>query len=357
MPIRFLRAVSAAARSVIARIAGVHPDSFEAQYLRLVRKVLEEGAIQHNRTGTDAISLHGAFVRFDLQKGFPALTTKRLAFKSVLGLCGFLRASQDAKAFRALGCKVWDQNANENAQWLANPWRDGADHLGPVYGVQWRAFPAFKLVDLDAPRGAEREADAQAAGFRRLTVIEEITDEGKWRQAVMFKEIDQLKGCLETLLTNPADRRMVFHGWNPAVLDAVALPACHILYVLSANVATRELSLSVTMRSTDVGLGLPFNAASSAALLHLIARLTGFKPKWLSITMADAHIYENHMPMVQEQLHRIPKRPPNLVISDRVPAFEKTGRFEPEWLERVEPGDFSLDGYKHHAPLTAPMAV
>ncbi len=124
------------------------------QYLDLVQTILDSGSWQENRTGTRTISIPGAMLRFDLQKdGFPAVTTKKLAFKSVVGeLCGFLRASRSAADFRALGCKVWDQNANENAEWLANPYRLGRDDLGPVYGVQWRAWPAYKLLDADQTR-------------------------------------------------------------------------------------------------------------------------------------------------------------------------------------------------------------
>src|SRR5262249_40929892 len=116
------------------------------QYLQLIQEVLDNGEWTDNRTGIRTKMLPGAMLRFDLSKGFPAVTTKKLAFKSVVGeLCAFLRASRSAADFRALGCKVWDQNANENAAWLANPYRKGVDDLGPVYGVQWREWPGFKV--------------------------------------------------------------------------------------------------------------------------------------------------------------------------------------------------------------------
>jgi len=121
------------------------------QYLDLVRTILDTGSWQENRTGIRTISMPGAMLRFDLQQGFPAVTTKKLAFKSAIGeLIGFLRASRSAADFRALGCKVWDGNANENAQWLANPYRQGLDDLGDVYGVQWRKWPAYKVLDATA---------------------------------------------------------------------------------------------------------------------------------------------------------------------------------------------------------------
>ncbi|HEY8024059.1 MAG TPA: thymidylate synthase [Burkholderiaceae bacterium] len=322
------------------------------QYLDLVQTVLETGSWQENRTGIRTISIPGAMMRFDLQKdGFPAVTTKKLAFKSVVGeLVGFLRATRSAADFRALGCKVWDQNANENAAWLENPYRTGLDDLGPVYGVQWRAWPAYKL--LDAGQLAQIN-DAQQRGF---TVVSNLLDNGQ-PKVLLYKAIDQLRECLNTIVTNPGSRRILFHGWNCADLDAIALPACHLLYQFIPNAATREISLCLYIRSNDIGLGTPFNLAEGAALLHLVGRLTGYKPRWFTYFIGDAHIYENHLDMLHEQMKREPLPAPQLIISDRVPDMAKTGIFEPEWLEKVEPSDFSLQGYEHHAPLTAPMAV
>lgn len=322
------------------------------QYLDLVRTVLDSGSWQENRTGTRTISIPGAMLRFDLQKdGFPAVTTKKLAFKSVVGeLCGFLRASRSAADFRALGCKVWDQNANENAEWLANPYRQGIDDLGPVYGVQWRAWPAYKL--LDAQQTAQID-DAQRRGFRLVSALQ---DDGR-DKVLLYKAVDQLRDCLDTIINNPGSRRILFHGWNCAELDAIALPACHLLYQFLPNAATREISLCLYIRSNDIGLGTPFNLAEGAALLHLVGRLTGYTPRWFSYFIGDAHIYENHLDMLREQLTRTPYPAPQLLLSERIPDYAVTGRYEPEWLERVEPGDFTLQDYRHHPALTAPMAV
>jgi thymidylate synthase len=321
------------------------------QYLDLVRTILDTGSWSDNRTGIRTISIPGAMMRFDLAEGFPAVTTKKLAFKSVVGeLTGFLRASRSAAEFRALGCKVWDQNANENADWLANPYREGPDDLGPVYGVQWRRWPAYKLLDIGAAAQLE---DAQKRGFR---IVSALKDEGR-DKLLLYKAVDQIRDCLDTIIKNPGSRRILFHGWNPAELDAVALPACHLLYQLIPNAVTREISLCLYIRSNDIGLGAPFNLAEGAVLLHLIGRLTGYKPRWFSYFIGDAHIYENHLDMLKEQLQREPHPLPRLVISDRIPDYARTGRYEPQWLEQVEPSDFSLEGYVHHAPLTAPMAV
>jgi thymidylate synthase len=322
------------------------------QYLDLVRTVLDTGTWQENRTGIRTISIPGAMLRFDLQKdGFPAVTTKKLAFKSVIGeLIGFLRATRSAADFRALGCKVWDQNANENADWLANPYRLGEDDLGPVYGVQWRQWPAYKLVDAEKTRQID---DAQQRGFRVVSLVQ---DEGK-NKVLLYKPIDQIRECLDTIIKNPGSRRILFHGWNCADLDAIALPACHLLYQLIPNASTREISLCLYIRSNDIGLGTPFNLAEGAALLHLVGRLTGYQPRWFTYFIGDAHIYENHINMLTEQLSREPYPAPKLVLSDRIPEYSKTNKYEPEWLEKIEPSDFSLDEYRHHAPITAPMAV
>ena len=321
------------------------------QYLDLVRHILDNGSWQENRTGTRTLSFPGAALRFDLQAGFPAVTTKRLAFKSAIGeLVGFLRASRSAADFRALGCRVWDQNANQNQQWLANPFRLEEDDLGPVYGVQWRQWPAYKVLDVSR---TEQIDQAVKLGYSLLTEF----DEGAARKVLMYKAVDQLRQCLDTIINNPADRRILFHGWNWAQLDEMALPPCHLLYQFLPNPAKREISLCLYIRSNDVGLGTPFNLTEGAALLHLVGRLTGYQPRWFSYFIGDAHIYENHLDMLQEQLTRAPFAAPKLILSERIPDFVITGKYEPEWLEKVEPGDFMLEGYQHHAPLTAPMAV
>ncbi|MGA0585350.1 MAG: thymidylate synthase, partial [Castellaniella sp.] len=245
---------------------------------------------------------------------------------------------------------VWDQNANENRAWLDSPWRDGPDDLGPVYGVQWRQWPAYKL--LPAADAARIEA-ALGQGYR---VVGPVEDQGR-PCVLLYKAVDQLRACLDTLIRDPGSRRILFHGWNWAQLEEMALPPCHLLYQFLANPATRELSLCLYIRSNDVGLGTPFNLAEGAALTHLVARLTGYEPRWFTYFIGDAHIYETHVDMLREQLKRDPLPPPRLRLSDRIPVYADTGRYEPEWLERLEPGDFTLEDYRHHAPLTAPMAV
>lgn len=321
------------------------------QYLDLVRQIFEQGSWHDNRTGVRTLSIPGAMMRFDLAQGFPAVTTKKLAFKSAIGeMVGFLRASRDAGQFRQLGCKVWDQNANENKQWLANPFRLGPDDLGPVYGVQWRQWPAYKLLP------ADQQVQIEAAKAQGFAVIGEVRGEDA-DKVLLYKAVDQLRRCLETIMSNPSDRRILFHGWNWAQLDEMALPPCHLLYQFLADKTKGELSLCLYVRSNDVGLGTPFNLTEGAALLHLVARLTGYKARWFTYFIGDAHIYENHVDMLQEQLKREPYPAPRLEISERVPSYAQTGRFEPEWLEKVEPSDFSLVGYQHHPALTAPMAV
>ncbi len=324
------------------------------QYLDLVQNILDNGCWQQNRTGIRTCSLPGAMLRFDLQQGFPAVTTKKLAFKSAIGeMVGFLRASRSAADFRALGCRVWDQNANENRQWLANPYRIQEDDLGPVYGVQWRQWPAYKLIDTNQTQAKAQIEDALAKGYRQIGLVEQ---DGA-QQVLLYKAIDQLRSCLDTIVNDPTNRRILFHGWNWAQLEEMALPPCHLLYQFLVNAADREISLCLYIRSNDIGLGAPFNLAEGAALLHLVGRLTGYKPRWFTYFIADAHIYENHVDMLREQLTREPYPAPKLVLSDRIPDYSETGKYEPEWLEKVEPGDFRLEDYRHHAPLAAPMAV
>lgn len=339
------------------------------QYLDLIQRTLRDGTRCQNRTGIDTIRTDGDMMRFNLAEGFPAVTTKKLAFKSVIGeLCAFLRASRSAADFRALGCKVWDQNANENKAWLNNPNRKGEDDLGPVYGVQWRDWPGFKLVEY-GPQTDKITNKIEADGWVQ---IGETFGEGFGYNGSMIyhKKIDQLGNCIRTIIKDPDNRRILFHGWNPSVLDEVALPACHILYQFLPNKNTKEMSMTLTLRSNDLGLGTPFNVAEAAALLALVCRLTGYKSRLLTVFISDCHIYENHLDMIHTQLAREPFTPPQLVINPRVPTYDPAANVQfldesgdaqidhlIEWLALVEPTDFTLEGYEHHPAIKAPMAV
>lgn len=262
------------------------------QYLNLVQDIFDNGSWQVNRTGIRTLSIPGAMMKFDLQEGFPAVTTKKLAFKSAIGeLVGFLRAYRSAADFRALGCKVWDQNANENTQWLANPYRLQDNDLGPVYGVQWRQWPAYKVIDRSQPQSAAQIADAVNRGYQQIGAIEDINENGKTTSILLYKAIDQLRQCLDTIMTDPGSRRILFHGWNWAQLEEMALPPCHLLYQFLVNQSKREISMCLYIRSNDVGLGTPFNLTEGAALMHLVGRLTGYTPRWFTYFIGDAHIF------------------------------------------------------------------
>ncbi|AYG47681.1 thymidylate synthase (plasmid) [Pseudomonas sp. Leaf58] len=323
------------------------------QYHDLLTHILGEGTLVENRTGVKTLSVPGAAMRFDMKAGFPAITTRRLPFKTAMGeLVGFLRATSSAAGFRALGCKVWDQNANENQAWLNNPYREGHDDLGPIYGVQWRKWPAYKRLKKTE---LEKIKDALGRGYEILAEFKNPDNEDC---VVLYKEIDQVRECLDKIMHNPQDRRIIFHGWNPADLESVALPSCHAWYQFLPNPVKKELSISLYLRSNDTFLGLGMNLAEAAALLSLFARLAGYTPRWINyIIGGDAHIYENHIDVVREQLTREPLPLPTLEISERVPDFAVTGVYQPEWLDLIEPGDFALKDYQHHGVLTAPMAV
>jgi thymidylate synthase len=286
------------------------------QYLDLLEDVLRHGTRQSNRTGVDAISLPGAMLKFNLDDGFPAVTTKKLAFRSVAAeLVGFLRGYDNASDFRSLGSNIWDQNANENPQWLNNPHRKGADDLGRIYGVQWR----------------------------------------RWRGS-NGSHVDQVMQALKTIREQPINRRIIITAWKPDELPEMALPPCHISYQFLVNVERRELNLCMYQRSCDLFLGVPFNIASCALFLSLMARLTGYRPGQFTHFLADAHIYVNHLEQVEEQLSRPTHVLPQLEFDSRIPPFDGIN-FQPEWIDRVEPGDFRLVNYVSHPALRAPMAV
>ncbi|MFM7460048.1 MAG: thymidylate synthase, partial [Burkholderiales bacterium] len=231
-------------------------------YHRLLEAVLAEGTQQANRTGIDAISIPGAVLKFDLTKGFPAVTTKKLAFKSMCGeLIAFLRGVSSAAEFRELGCAFWDQNANENLAWLSNPNRKGVDDLGRVYGVQWRDW---------------KRADGSS--------------------------IDQVMSALHTIHERPTDRRIIVSAWRPDEFSQMALPPCHVLYQFIVNVERKEINLCMYQRSCDLFLGIPMNIASAALFLSIVGHLTGYTARHVTHFLADAHIYVNHLDQVREQL-------------------------------------------------------
>ena len=285
------------------------------QYLDLLQKVMDEGRWQANRTGIPTKRIDGAMLQFDLSKGFPAVTTKKLAFKAVIAeLVGFIRGYDSAADFRRLGCNVWDQNANENADWLNNKNRVGEDDLGRVYGVQWR----------------------------------------EWVTPFSTKTIDQLTKAILDVENNPTSRRIIVNAWNPGELDIMALPPCHMLFQLLVDLESNKVSMCMYQRSCDLFLGIPFNIASYAALLHIIAAATNREVGTLTMFLADVHIYRNHIEQVEEQLSREFFPLPELEIDRKF--FERSFGS----VERVlmcEPSDFTLKNYVSHLPIKAEMAV
>lgn len=364
----------------------------ESQYRAVLKNILRQGTWKPNRTGIDSIALpYPAVIIAHMGEGFPLITGRRAPFKSASAeLCGFLRGDTSAADFRALGCKYWDQNANENAAWLANPFRKGEDDLGDVYGAQWRRWPAYAQVKHNDPQYSEKKAfyvkedwtllseDAYMDGQAWVSSKESLMD-------VWFKEIDQLGDCVRTIIKDPNNRGILFHAWNPAKLDEIALRACHVMYQFMPNSVTKELSMSLTIRSNDMPLGWPSNIAEAALMLHLVARLTGYKPAYLTVMSNDGHIYRNQLEMVEEYLARPTYDLPKLVISDRVPTYldmydnvldgvmstegdphtplpraradALIARAAVSWLDKVEPTDFSILNYVSGEPISAPMAV
>ena len=345
------------------------------QYQDLIREIREDGDLSQNRTGVDTIKIDGAMMRFDLSAGFPAVTTKKLAFKSVVAeLCAFLRASRSAVDFRALGCKVWDDNANGVGQvdadgkvvapnpWLDNPFRKGPDDLGPIYGVQWREWPGYKFFD-QPPSNAERDKMIKD-GWEYLGPVGNY---GNYDGELWHKQIDQLGECLRTIIKDPNNRRILFHGWNPAALDEVALPACHLLYQFLPNVTTGKLNMTIYVRSNDVDKGTPFNIAEAALFIEIFARLAGMKPGRLTYFVGDAHIYNTSDAYLDELLSKEPFPLPTLKIDDRIPSYDPTATgytshddqidHMVEWLRLIMPGDFELVDYQHHTLETPPAKM
>lgn len=267
------------------------------QYLDLLERVLANGTTKGDRTGTGTVSLFGEQIRVDLRDRFPLLTTKRVHFKSIVHeLLWFISGDTNVRYLQDNGVSIWDE------------WADARGELGPVYGKQWRSWPA--------PASERGEAPA----------------------------IDQLAEVLQQIRENPDSRRLLVSAWNPAELDRMALPPCHLLFQF--YVAGGELSCGVYQRSCDLFLGLPFNIASYALLTQMVAQVTGLSSADLVISLGDAHIYQNHLEQVRRQLAREPRELPTLRLD---PAVKSLFEFRAEHVK--------LEGYDPHKGIKAPIAV
>jgi thymidylate synthase len=262
------------------------------QYHQLLRHILTSGAKKGDRTGTGTLSVFGWQMRFDLAAGFPVVTTKKLHMKSILyELLWFLKGSTNVRWLQEHGVSIWDE------------WADANGELGPVYGSQWRSWPA--------PDG---------------------------------RHIDQIANVIRSLKENPDSRRHIVSAWNVAEIDQMKLPPCHALFQF--YVADGKLSCQLYQRSADVFLGVPFNIASYALLTMMVAQVCGYQPAELVHTLGDAHLYSNHLEQARLQLEREPRPLPKLRIN---PARASIDDFQYE--------DFTLEGYDPHPAIKAPIAV
>jgi thymidylate synthase len=262
------------------------------QYLELLRHIRERGARKTDRTGTGTLSVFGYQMRFDLAKGFPLVTTKRLHLRSIVyELLWFLRGETNVRYLKDHGVSIWDEWADENGE------------LGPVYGRQWRSWPA--------PDG---------------------------------KSIDQISRTVDLIRRNPDSRRIIVSAWNVGELESMALTPCHALFQFW--VAEGRLSCQLYQRSADVFLGVPFNIASYALLTHMFAQQCDLQPGEFIWTGGDCHLYLNHLQQADEQLERQPFALPHLEIARRPPSI-----FEYAF------DDFRVVGYEAHPNIKAPIAV
>ena len=262
------------------------------QYLDLMRHILEHGTRKNDRTGTGTLSVFGPQLRFDLQSGFPLLTTKKVHLKSIIHeLLWFLKGETNTRYLKENGVSIWDE------------WADEKGELGPVYGYQWRSWPA--------PDG---------------------------------RHIDQMAKVIEDIGRNPDSRRLIVSAWNVADLESMALMPCHAFFQF--YVADGRLSCQLYQRSADLFLGVPFNIASYAALTLMVAHVCNLRPGEFVHTFGDTHLYLNHLEQAREQLSRQPRALPRMILNaDVINLFDF--RYE----------DFNLVGYEPHPAIKAPVAV
>ena len=312
------------------------------QYHDLMRRCITEGEpVKNERTKEICYTLVGEQLKFDMRDGFPAVTTKKLAWKTMLGeLLGILHGFTSAAEFRAFGCKVWDANANETPSWVTNPARKGTDDLGRSYGSQWTDWTDMKIVRRDQIIEMESRGYAMVSNMRDGNIL-------------FRRGINQAEEALKAILTNPTDRRIVINGWRPDEHDQTALPVCHMVYTFVPNTRTKRLDLVMHQRSWDTFLA--FNIPMCAAFLHIMARLSGYAPGVVTMQIANAHVYESHVDQVKVQLTREHYPQPRLAIGGNITPIAPSqvkGIFR-----AIHPSDFYLEGYRHHEPLFAPMAA
>ena len=304
----------------------------EQQYLTALRDVLETGTRRDDRTGVGTIAKFGMQKRYDLSKGFPAITTKKLAWKSVVGeLLWMIEGSGDERRLAEIthGTKdgvvtIWTPNA------MAPYWKPKAKYvgdLGRVYGVQWRHWRTVK----------PREANAKFKDEFGSTYRRQGND-------VEVREVDQLKQLIEGIQADPYGRRHILTAWNPGELEAMALPPCHCF--AQFYVADGKLSCQMYQRSCDMFLGVPFNIASYSLLTHMIAQVCGLQVGEFVHVLGDAHIYLGHIEQVNEQLKREPLPAPRLWLNTDVTDITK-----------FTMADIQLENYKSHDTIKAKMAV
>ena len=262
------------------------------QYLDLMKYVRESGTEKGDRTGTGTLSVFGYQMRFNLEEGFPLVTTKKVHLKSIIyELLWFLKGSTNIDYLNEHGVSIWDE------------WADERGELGPVYGAQWRSWP---------------------------------TQDGS--------SIDQISEVINQIKTNPDSRRLIVSAWNVSQIDSMALPPCHAMFQF--YVADGKLSCQLYQRSADIFLGVPFNIASYALLVLMMAKVTGLKPGEFVHTLGDAHLYLNHLDQVDEQLKRQPFPLPRMSITKDIKN-----------VLDIEYEDFSLEDYESHPHISAPIAV
>ena len=276
------------------------------QYQNLLKEVLAHGDVRMDRTGVGTKALFGKHLHFDLNTGFPAVTVKKLAFKTCMSeLAWMLKGERSIGLMQADGCKIWDGNV-EAEIWQDNKFCEGDRDAGRIYGVQWRDWRADPSKD--------------------------------------SMSIDQLRDVVERIKSNPADRRLIVTAWNPGELDEMCLPPCHMFYQFFVRNG-KFLDCQVYMRSVDLVLGLPFDIASYAMLTTIVANETGYIPGHLNWSLGDTHIYLNHTNAAKEMIDRLPYQAPQITYDADVS------------IDNFELHNVRLDNYKHHDAVDAKLNV
>ncbi|MDQ7009988.1 MAG: thymidylate synthase [Candidatus Gracilibacteria bacterium] len=308
------------------------------QYLNLLKEIKENGIGKDDRTGTGVRGIFGMQAKYNLDDGFPLVTTKKTFLRIIIvELIWLIRGETNIKYLVDRKCHIWDE-------WPFQNWVDNSGEVVskdyPMYSKNWLELKKEFIKKI-------KDSDKENSWLKKWGELGPVYGH-QWRD-FNSQKVDQIKNAINQIKVNPTNRRIIVSAWNPAQIDEMLLPPCHAFFQFNVDTVNNKLNLQLYQRSADMFLGVPFNIASYSTMLILFSKITGLTPGTFTHTLGDAHIYNNHINQVEEQLSREPFSLPELKLNKDIKTLED--------IEKLEWEDFELINYKSHKSIKAPVAV